>query len=88
MNIILFIGGMLATLFVVIAGTWALGWSTGSIIAFAVASLVTAQILYFMVMAAHAWFRAARHSPQTPQAAHDRSDIDDAFADRRLKQRR
>lgn len=64
MHITKFICGMSVAVIAVAATSWSMGWSTGAIIGISVATLVLAQVFYFAVIAATAWFRGKK-TPDT-----------------------
>ena len=59
MNIVKFVVGMLVAVLIVIVYSWTLDWSVGAIAAISIATMVIAQMMYFAVMVAKAWFRAS-----------------------------
>ncbi len=71
MHITKFICGMSVAVFAVAATSWSMGWSTGAIIAISVATLVTAQVFYFAVIAATAWFRGKKTADTLRPAEHN-----------------
>lgn len=73
MNIFKFVFGMLIAVLIVVVYSWTLDWSAGAIAAISIATMVIAQLMYFGVMLAKAWFRAsdkpsnAKPAPRKPE---------------------